>query len=122
MSFEIQEIAGVRTLICAPEGAVIAGEREAADLLGEAFSAGAKLVAIPLARLPQAFLDLKTGLAGAVLQKFVNYERRVVLVGDVTEACARSEPLAAFVRESNRGRNVWFVRVLAELEDRLGGA
>jgi hypothetical protein len=121
MTHRIQEIAGVRALICDAEGPVVAGEREATDLIGEAFSAGAKLVVIPLARLPAGFLDLKTGIAGAVLQKFVNYERRVVLLGDVSEACARSEPLAAFVRESNRGTTVWFLRDLAELEERLGG-
>jgi hypothetical protein len=119
MTHRIAELAGVRVLVCDAEGPVVTGEREATDLIGDAFSAGAKLVVIPLARLPEGFLDLKTRLAGAVLQKFVNYERRVALLGDVTEACARSEPLAAFVRESNRGRTVWFVQDLAELEAKL---
>ena len=121
MTHEIVQIAGAKALVCAAEGPVIAGEREAVDLIGEALSTGARLVVVPLTRLPASFLDLKTGIAGAVLQKLVNYQRRIVILGDVSEACTRSEPLAAFVRESNRGETVWFVRDLRALEARLGG-
>ena len=75
---------------------------------------------VPVERLPPAFLDLKTRLAGEVLQKFVNYGLKVALVGDISAAVARSEALRDFVRESNRGRSVWFVEDLAALEAKLG--
>ena len=54
-----------------------------------------------------------------MLQKLVNYHRRVAVVGDVAEAAEKSAPLRDFVRESNRGRTVWFVADLAELERKL---
>jgi len=37
----------------------------------------------------------------------------------IAPAAAKSEPLAAFVRESNRGAHVWFVASAHELRHRL---
>lgn len=76
-------------------------------------------MAIPLARLGPDFLRLASGVAGEVLQKLVNYRRCVAVVGDTTEAAERSAPLRDFIRESNRGTSVWFVRDLGALEGRL---
>lgn len=120
MSGAVAEIAGVRAYVCDAAGPPIASERDAADLIGETFGAGAGLVVIPLGRLAPAFLDLRSRLAGEILQKFVNYQRQVVILGDVSEAAGRSRALQDFVRESNRGRSVWFVRDLDELAARLG--
>jgi hypothetical protein len=119
MSGGARDIAGVRAYVCAAEGPLIAAERDATDILGEVFGAQAQLVVIPVARLSPAFLDLKTRLAGEVLQKFVTYGLRVAIVGDISAAVAASGTLADFVRESNRGRSVWFVRDQVELEARL---
>ena len=54
-----------------------------------------------------------------MIQKFVNYGVAVAFVGDVSEAIAASTALRDFVRESNRGRHVWFVTDMVELEVRL---
>lgn len=97
----------------------LASDRDASDIVGEAFSTGARVVAIPVACLPPAFLDLKTRFAGEVLQKFVNYGFRVAIVGDVSAAVAGSDALRDFVRESNRGRHVWFVEDLEALAAKL---
>jgi hypothetical protein len=122
MSGTVTEIAGRRAYVCDAAGPPIAGERDAADIVGETLGLEANLVVIPLARLAPAFLDLKTGLAGEVLQKFVNYRRQVVILGDVAEAVAGSTPLRDFVRESNRGKTVWFVSDMAALEAKLAAA
>jgi hypothetical protein len=118
----VREIAGLRVLVCAAEGDPIGADRDAVDLLGEAMSGDANMVAIPVTRLSPAFLDLKTRLAGELLQKFVNYGRRVAIVGDVSAAVARSDALRDFVRESNRGRHIWFVDDLEALKRRLAPA
>jgi hypothetical protein len=122
MTGTINEIGGVRAYVCDAEGAPIASDRDAADIVGEALGLEARLVVIPLARLSPAFLDLKTRLAGEVLQKFVNYRRQVAILGDVGEAVAGSDALRDFVRESNRGRTVWFVPDMAALEAKLAQA
>ena len=43
------------------------------DLIADAMGHGAELVALPVERLPDEFFSLRTGLAGTVAQKFVNY-------------------------------------------------
>ena len=54
------------------------------------------------------FFDLKTGLAGEILQKFVNYKMRLVIVGDFEEYSSQS--LRDFIFESNKGRQINFVK------------
>ena len=120
MTGRVVEIAGVRAYRLDAEGAPIASERDVSDLLGEMFSVGAGWVVIPASRLTPAFFDLKTRFAGEMLQKLVNYDRRVVILGDIAEAVAGSNALRDFVRESNRGTTVWFLPDLAALEAKLG--
>ena len=112
----IVELAGARVLVAAID---VGAPYDAATLIGDALSAEAAVVAIPVERLSPAFLDLSTRLAGEVLQKFVNYGRRVAIAGDVGAAVSASQALADFVRESNRGRHVWFVADLDALAARL---
>ncbi len=57
--------------------------------------------------LTPEFFDLKTGLAGDVLQKYTNYKMKLVVIGDFGSVTSRS--LQAFILESNRGRQVAFV-------------
>lgn len=121
MADEVVTIAGQRMLACDPAGPAIATEREATDLIGDALGADAHVVAIPVERLGPDFFRLASGLAGAVVQKFVNYERHLVIVGDVAAYEARSAPFRDFVREANRGRHLWFVSDRAALEEKLRG-
>lgn len=90
-----------------------------ADLIGDAWAQQAELVIIPSSRLKAAFFDLSSGLAGELLQKFVNYSIRLVILGDVSAYTASSTALRNFVAESNRGQAIWFVNDLDELGVRL---
>jgi Domain of unknown function (DUF4180) len=76
-------------------------------------------VALPAGRLDDRFYDLRTGLAGEVLQKFVNYRVRLVVLGDISAHTAASDALRDLVRESNRGDHIWFVTDLDELDTRF---
>lgn len=105
--------------LCGMPGPVIRSEQEVLDIIGEAMGHNATWVAIPVARLDPLFFDLSSGLAGAILQKFVNTQHNVAIVGDVSQYVAQGEPLAAFVRESNRGKHVWFVEDEAALRARF---
>ena len=57
-------------------------------------------------QLDESFFRLSTGLAGEVLQKFVNYQMKLAIVGDF-DRCD-SKPLRDFIRESNEGRQICF--------------
>lgn len=117
--FQAIDLAGRRVLLPAGFGAPIASERDGADLVGEALGAGAELIAVPAGRLSDDFFVLKTGLAGAILQKTTNYRLGFAVVGDVPPAALHSEALRASIIESNRRGEVLFVADLAELEARL---
>ncbi len=46
------------------------------DVIGDALSEGAGVVAIPATMIGDEFFQLRTGVAGEVLQKFVNYRNQ----------------------------------------------
>ena len=115
----VRTIAGVDVLWCDPDGPVLDGDRAAGDLVGAALGR-ADVVAVPVARLAPAFFSLRTGVAGAVVQKFVTYRLRFAVVGDVAAQVAASTALRDFVREANRGGQTWFVADETELAGRLG--
>ncbi|SEM25749.1 DUF4180 domain-containing protein [Nonomuraea pusilla] len=96
------------------------GGDDVLDLIGEAGYRGATWVAVPVGRLPEDFFSLRTGVAGEIVQKFANYRLGLAVVGDVADRAAASESFAAWVREADRGRQVWFVADLDELRTRLG--
>ncbi|MGC3979548.1 MAG: DUF4180 domain-containing protein [Paludibacteraceae bacterium] len=54
------------------------------------------------------FFDLKTGLAGEILQKFANYRIPLIIVGDFTNV--QSKSLRDFIYESNKGSQVNFLK------------
>lgn len=107
---------------CPSDGPLLSRVQDALDLIGEARSAGATLVVIPVSRLDPSFFELRTMLAGEMLQKFEMYQVRVAVVGDTSAQCAESKSLRDFIREANRGRAVWFVQSREELESRLRDA
>ena len=117
----VQHLAGVSVYVCAADGPSLAEDRELSGLIGDLYGAGASIVAIPLPRLGPDFLRLSSGVAGAVLQKLVNYRFQIAVVGDVVDAAEASGPLRDFIYESNRGAAVWFVDDLAALEAKLAG-
>ena len=63
------------------------------------------------------FFILSTGLAGDILQKYVNYGGRIAIYGDFSHYT--SKPLKDFIYESNRGKDVFFVKTEAEAIDML---
>jgi len=99
-------------VIAVLEEGVIATVQDALDLIATASYQGASAVVMPMERLSPNFFSLKTGFAGEMLQKFVNYDMRAAIIGDFSGF--ESENLKAFMRESNRGRHVLFAPTMEE--------
>jgi len=118
----LHQFGETRVLVVAADGPPIVDRGETLSLIGGAASHQADIVAIPVERQGAAFFDLKTRLAGEVLQVCVNYNLRVAFVGDLTAARESSGALRDFIRESNKGFTVWFVDDLAALEQKLAAA
>lgn len=115
----VRELHGTTVLVLPADGPPIAGEADALDLVAAASGSDAALVAVPVERFDERFFTLSTGVAGAVLQKLVQYRTRLAVVGDVAGHVERSSALRDLVRECNRGRDTWFVADLEELAGRL---
>lgn len=119
MPDQTRQVGGIPVYVCEADGPPITGERDAVDLLGNMAIDRPDWIAIPVERLVPDFFVLRTGIAGAVVGKLVNYHIKVAIVGDISAYAAQSGPLRDWVRESNNGRDLWFVADLAELEKRL---
>lgn len=121
MTTTLQTIHDVPVLLCAPEGEAIAHESDALDLIGDAGYQGAAWVVVPVERFDETFFELRTRVAGDVIQKFVQYRVGLAVVGDISGHTTASSALRDFVRECNRGRQTWFVSDMDELRERLAG-
>lgn len=60
-----------------------------------------------------AFFDLKTKLAGEILQKFTQYQMQLVIVGDFEKY--QSNSLNDFIYESNKGKQINFVKHVEDI-------
>ena len=58
------------------------------------------------------FFDLKTGMAGEILQKFSNYKMKLAIVGEFSKY--KNKSLNDFIFESNKNGNINFVDSLEE--------
>jgi hypothetical protein len=92
------------------------------DLGAEAYGAGASILALPVDRLEPSFFDLRSGVAGDILQAAVTYRFRLAIIGELPEPAASSRAFAALVRESNAGTHHWFLGSLDALRARLEAA
>ncbi|MGW7465447.1 DUF4180 domain-containing protein [Streptomyces xantholiticus] len=118
MTDVVEDRGGVQVLMCDPAGPKVATMQDALDLIGSAFL-GAQVVAVPAERLDERFFSLGTRFAGEIMQKFVNYRLRLVVIGDISRHLEASSALRALVHESNRSDHVWFVPDVDTLDSRL---
>lgn len=77
------------------------------DLMAEAGMNDCSKLVIHSGSLHPDFFDLKTRLAGEILQKFSNYRMKLSIIGDFTDI--KSKSLRDFIRESNRTGIITFV-------------
>lgn len=81
--------------------------QDALDTMAEAQYQGAGTLIIYEKNLLPGFFDLRTGIAGEILQKYSNYRMKLAIVGDFGKV--ESASLKAFIAESNRGGQIAFV-------------
>ena len=97
---------------------VITDVQSAVDLLMTAkYEIGTKNIVIAKEQIIDCFFILSSGLAGEILQKFMNYEGRIAIYGDYSHYT--SKPLHDFIYESNKGKDVFFAATENEAVDML---
>ena len=90
---------------------------DAAELLINCRYNDSECIIIYEHNLPPAFFNLKTKLAGDILQKFSTYQGRLAIVGDFSKY--ESKSLKDFIYESNKQGRINFVSTIEEAEKAL---
>jgi hypothetical protein len=111
MNINIHKQSGGPVAEIISETQVLASEQDVIRLLEELYGSGANQIILHQENILPDFFDLRTGLAGAILQKFTNYHLQVAIVGDFTQVTSKS--LKAFIYESNRGKQIFFLESVA---------
>ncbi len=97
---------------------VITDSQSALDLLMTVkYEAETKNIVIDKKLIIEDFFILSSGLAGEILQKYINYGGRIAIYGDYSHYT--SKPLHDFIYESNKGHDVFFVATEGEAVDCL---
>ena len=81
------------------------------------YETGAEKIVIDKDVICGDFFILSTGVAGEILQKFMNYHVKVAVYGDYS--CYTSKPLKDFIYESNHGNDFFFVSTKEEAIQKL---
>jgi len=115
----IIDIGSARCLLLEEDGPQINAAADGRDLVEEALNHRATLLAVPAQRLGPEFFQLRTGIAGEIIQKVLNYRCQFAVIGDITSHVAASTALRDFVVECERGTDIHFFPDLATLRDRL---
>lgn len=97
---------------------VITDAQSALDVLMSAkYDIGTKNIVVDKKLIIEDFFILSKGLAGEILQKYVNYGGRIAIYGDYSHYT--SKPLKDFIYESNKGKDVFFVATRDEAVEML---
>jgi hypothetical protein len=93
------------------DGILIKTTQDALDLMADVDSRDSKKIILYKENISPDFFNLITGLAGEILQKFVNYRIKLAVVGDFSKL---SKNFNAFIVECNRGSQFFFAASLEE--------
>ncbi|WP_418453744.1 DUF4180 domain-containing protein [Allofournierella sp.] len=97
---------------------VISDPQSALEVLMTAnYEIGTNKIVIDKKLVAEDFFILSTGLAGEILQKYINYGGRIAIFGDYSRYT--SKPLHDFMYESNKGKDVFFAATESEAIDKL---
>lgn len=117
MNIEIIKNKGQVIALISESTILINETQDALDLMADCRYNGAESIIIQKENINPLFFDLKTGLAGEILQKFSNYRMRLAIVGDFKNYTSKS--LRDFIFESNKTRRIIFVDTVDEAIEAL---
>ena len=103
MNTRLQEARGTLFVEADPEHVLIRCEQDALDLVGICGGLATHKLLLHAGNLTDEFFDLKTGLAGLVLQKLANYSVQTAAV--VPHEHLQQGRFSELANESNRNRH-----------------
>ncbi|WP_160137390.1 DUF4180 domain-containing protein [Chryseobacterium sp. c4a] len=101
------------------EQIIIQSAEDGLDLMGNIYYQGFDKVVLYEKNITPDFFDLKTKIAGEILQKFSNYRIGLAIVGDFSKY--ESKSMKDFIFESNKTKHVNFVETLEQALENFSG-
>ena len=118
MNIEIITVNGTDIAVVSSDGKLISDAQTALDLaMTVKYETGAEKIVIDKNLICGDFFILSTGIAGEILQKFINYHVKAAVYGDYSHYT--SKPLKDFIYESNNGKDFFFVSTKDEAIQKL---
>jgi hypothetical protein len=109
---------GVNIAVIQSETPLLTDAQSALDLIGSMnYLHECTRIALPKSAVCEEFFKLSSGVAGEILQKFINYSAKLAIFGDFSRYT--SKPLRDFIYESNNGRDIFFVETEDDAAERL---
>lgn len=107
MQIKTHQIGNTKIAELISDTIIISTTEDGIELLGTIYYEGFDKVIIHEKNITPAFFDLKTGMAGEILQKFSTYRIPIAIVGNFDSM--KSKSMQAFISESNKQGHVTFV-------------
>lgn len=118
MKTEIKHIGGTQIALVSSGEPLITDAQSALDFfMTVQYETGCRRIAIHKSAVTEDFFVLSTKLAGEVLQKLINYNIKLAIIGDYS--AYTSVPLKALITESNRGKDIFFLETEHEAVAKL---
>ena len=117
MEIDIIEINRSNIAVLKSLGVLIQETQDALDLMAEAGYLNSHKIIIKEDQVTPEFFDLKTGIAGEILQKFSTYNVQLAIIGDFSKYNSKS--LRDFIFESNKYGRINFVSSFEEAKEKL---
>ena len=117
MEIRIKSFNGDQIAEITSDDILISVTQDALDLMANCRYQGAGKIIVQEKHLHPDFFNLKTRLAGEILQKFSNYNVRLAIIGDFSKY--QSKSLQDFIFESNKHKHINFVSSLDEAIEKL---
>ena len=108
MNIECKKIDGTDVSVVSSDEKLIFDIQSALDLVMTVkYETNATKNVLDKKAVCEEFFILSTGMAGEILQKFINYHVQVAVYGDYSRYT--SKPLKDFIYEANHGKDFFFV-------------
>ncbi|TBL70437.1 DUF4180 domain-containing protein [Paenibacillus thalictri] len=118
MEISIDQKNGSKAAVIASDTVIIHTVDDALDVMASVrYTADCDNMVLRKEHLSEDFFELKTGLAGSILQKYTNYKMRIAIVGEFGRYNSKS--LNDFIYECNQGDSVFFTKTEAEALEKL---
>jgi len=102
------EVSGGNIAVVSSSEILIGDVQSALDLIATVhYETGCDRIVINKSQLNERFFDLKTRLAGEILQKFINYRVKIAIIGDYS--VYPSQSFQDFIYECNSGKDIFFL-------------